>query len=78
LIWQERSLVRFAALSEEELTRYLATRSWKAHSGAYAIQEENDPYVKVVQGSLSNVIGLPLETLTQALAWLEGAGEPGA
>jgi septum formation protein len=77
LIWQERSLVRFAALSEEELTRYLATRSWKQHSGAYAIQEQDDPYVQVVQGSLSNVIGLPMETLTRALAWLEG-GEPGA
>jgi septum formation protein len=72
LIWQERSLVHFAALSDEQLTSYLLTREWKNNSGAYAIKEDGDPYVRVVQGSVTNVIGLPLETLTQRLAWLEG------
>lgn len=70
LIWQERSLVHFRALSDEELDRYLATRSWKNHSGAYAIEEEGDPYVRVTQGSITNVIGLPLETLRPRLGWL--------
>jgi septum formation protein len=70
VVWQERSLVHFAGLSDEELERYLATRSWKAHSGGYAIEEQGDPYVRVVEGSVSNVIGLPLETLTRVLAWL--------
>jgi septum formation protein len=68
--WQERTRVGFAPLSDEELERYLATRSWRGHSGAYAIREHGDPYVRVVEGSLSNVIGLPLETLTRVLAWL--------
>ena len=71
LIWQERSLVHFRALTDEELGRYLATRSWKDHSGAYAIEEAGDPYVRVVEGSVTNVIGLPLETLRERLAWLE-------
>jgi septum formation protein len=70
--WQERSLVHFAALSDEELDRYLATRSWKDHSGGYAIREQDDPYVRVTSGSVSNVIGLPMETLTGVLEWLEG------
>ena len=73
LIWQERSLVHFTALSDEEMTRYLATREWKNNSGAYAIREEGDPYVRVVAGSVTNVIGLPLETLTERLGWLAGA-----
>lgn len=34
---------------------------------AYAIQGDNDPYVRVVQGSLSNVIGLPMESVER---WL--------
>jgi septum formation protein len=75
LAWQECSRVYFAALSEAELDRYLATRSWRGHSGAYAIQEENDPYVRVVAGSVSNVIGLPLESLRKNLPVL--APDPG-
>jgi septum formation protein len=67
-VWQERSHVTFARLSDEELERYLATRSWRAHSGAYAIEEKGDPYVRVVEGSLTNVIGLPLESLGRVLA----------
>jgi septum formation protein len=70
VIWQERTRVAFAALTDAQLDAYLATRSWKGHSGAYAIQEKDDPYVRVVEGSMSNVIGLPLETLTRVLRWL--------
>lgn len=77
LIWQERSLVHFRALTDDELARYLATRQWQNNSGAYAILEEGDPYVRVVDGSVTNVIGLPLESLTRRLAWLEGAGTTG-
>lgn len=70
LMWQERSLVHFTALSDEEMDRYLATREWKHHSGAYAIREDGDPYVRVAAGSITNVIGLPLETLAPRLEWL--------
>lgn len=70
LVWQERSLVEFKGLSAAEMDEYLATRSWKPHSGAYAIEEAGDPYVRVTEGSITNVIGLPLETLRARLAWL--------
>jgi septum formation protein len=73
LVWQERSLVHFAALSDDEMSRYLEMREWKNNSGAYAIREDGDPYVRVVAGSVTNVIGLPLETLAERLGWLEGA-----
>jgi len=65
--WQERSCVQFRALSDAELDAYLATRQWEGCSGAYAIQEGEDPYVRVVEGSRSNVIGLPMETLERVL-----------
>ncbi len=68
--WQEVTRVAFAPLSDAELDRYLSTRSWRGHSGSYAIRETDDPYVRVVRGSLTNVIGLPMETLTRVLAWL--------
>ncbi len=67
LAWQEVSRVVFKALSDAELDAYLATRTWQGCSGAYAIQEHDDPFVRVVHGSISNVIGLPLETLGRLL-----------
>ena len=78
VIWQERTVVAFAPVSDAQLDAYLATRSWKGHSGAYAIQEKDDPYVRVVKGSMTNVIGLPLETLTGVLAWLLRPGAANA
>ncbi len=67
IVWQEQTRVAVAPLSEAQLDVYLATRSWRGHSGAYAIQEKDDPYVRVVRGSMSNVIGLPLESLREYL-----------
>jgi septum formation protein len=75
LVWQECSRVSFRALTDRELDDYLATRQWEGCSGGYAIQEKDDPYVRVVDGSMSNVIGLPMESLERGLQWL-GTAEP--
>lgn len=74
--WQEVSRVEFKALSDAELDAYLATRTWQGCSGAYAVKEEGDPYVRVVEGTVSNVIGLPMETLATVLPWLSAAPSP--
>ena len=68
--WQERSLVRMKALSEAEIDSYLKTRKWEGCSGAYAIELPHDPYLTVEDGSESNVIGLPMESLSKALDWV--------
>lgn len=70
LCWQERSLVRMKALSAAEIESYLATRKWEGCSGAYAIELPHDPYLTVEEGTVSNVIGLPMESLARALGWL--------
>jgi septum formation protein len=70
LAWQEVSRVAMAALDDAQLDAYLANRTWQGCSGAYAIQEDDDPYVRVVQGSTSNVIGLPMRTTRILLAQL--------
>jgi len=70
IVYQEQTRVAVAPLSEAELDVYLATRSWRGHSGAYAIQEKDDPYVRVMCGSITNVIGLPLESLAERLRLL--------
>jgi septum formation protein len=69
LAWQEVTRVWFQRLDDAELDAYLATRQWANNSGAYAIQGPDDPYVRVVRGSVSNVIGLPMETSRALLRW---------
>jgi septum formation protein len=69
--WQERSLVRMKLLSESEVEAYLKTRKWEGCSGAYAIELPSDPYLSVEEGSVSNVIGLPMESVEKALEWLQ-------
>jgi septum formation protein len=71
--WQERSLVRMKPLSDSEIDEYLRTRQWEGCSGAYAIRLPDDPYLTVTEGSVSNVIGLPMESLESALGWLAAA-----
>lgn len=72
IAWQEMSRVAMTAMSDAEMDEYLTTRTWQGCSGAYAIQEEHDPYVHVLEGSVSNVIGLPLESTMQILYSLAG------
>ncbi len=75
LCWQERSLVRMKALTPAEIDAYLQTRKWEGCSGAYSIELPDDPYLTVEEGSVSNVIGLPMESLAKALVWVAGWGE---
>jgi septum formation protein len=70
IAFQEVSRVAMKRMSDAEVDAYLKTRTWEGCSGAYAIQEGNDPYVRVVAGSISNVIGLPMETLEKVFAGL--------
>lgn len=70
--WQELSRVRMAQLTDAEIDNYLALRTWRGCSGAYAIQENADPYIQVLTGSTTNVIGLPMETLERVLEPLVG------
>jgi len=69
IVWQELSRVTMKPMSANEFDAYLKTRQWVGCSGAYAIQEQGDPLL-TVQGSITNVIGLPMETLQGRLEWL--------
>lgn len=56
-----RSLVHFRLLNDVELDRYLDTGEWRDKAGAYGVQCRDDPFVENVEGSISNVIGLPID-----------------
>jgi septum formation protein len=66
----ESTLVHFAALSAEEITRYLATGEPHDKAGGYAIQGRAGRYIPRIEGCYFNVVGLPLARLQLALAEL--------
>lgn len=63
----ESTLVHFAALSPEEITRYLATGEPHDKAGAYAIQGHAGRFIPRIDGCYFNVVGLPLSRVYQAL-----------
>lgn len=60
-----RSSVRFKSLSQEEIERYVDEYRPYDKAGAYAVQE--GVVVKSYRGSLTNIIGLPMEKLIKVL-----------
>jgi septum formation protein len=70
IVWQEMSRVTMKPMSSVDIDQYLASRQWVGCSGAYAIREDGDPLLSV-EGSVTNVIGLPMESLTERLPLLD-------
>jgi septum formation protein len=61
----ERTAVYFKQLSEAEKDRYVAFGEWEGRSGGYAIQTLGSTLVERVEGSVSNVVGLPVGLLIE-------------
>lgn len=59
--------VRFHEVSEADLEWYLQTEEPLGKAGGYAIQGAGSLFVRSVEGSLSNVIGLPIAETRRAL-----------
>lgn len=59
--------VRFRALTDDEIARYIASGEPMDKAGSYAIQGLGVCFVAGISGSYSNVVGLPLCRLTLAL-----------
>jgi septum formation protein len=59
--------VTFRPISADEIDWYLSTGESLGKAGGYALQGLASLFVEQVQGSLSNVIGLPLEVVQRAI-----------
>jgi septum formation protein len=62
------------SLTNEQIARHIAGGTWEGKAGAYAIQETGDEFVERLDGSLTNVVGLPMELLARLLADLPCSG----
>jgi septum formation protein len=63
----EVTLVTFAPLSEQEISDYVRSGEPMDKAGAYAIQGLASRFVKRIEGSYSNVVGLPIQLVHEML-----------
>jgi septum formation protein len=68
--------VRFQALSDAEIAWYLDTGEPEGKAGAYGIQGRASRFIDWIEGSWSNVVGLPISTVYRLLKAVED-GTPG-
>ena len=68
--------VTMRPMTDAEIGAYIESGEWIGKAGAYAIQETADQFVDKVEGSFSNVVGLPIEMVIGMLvAARAGGGE---
>jgi septum formation protein len=61
----EKTTVVFKDLSKTEKERYVKFGEWEGRSGGYAIQTLGSSLVERLEGSVSNVVGLPVGLLAE-------------
>jgi septum formation protein len=68
------TVVAFKRLTDEEIATYLASEDWHGKAGGYAIQGRAAAFVKGINGSYTNVVGLDLfatAALLRGVGWLK-------
>jgi septum formation protein len=58
-------------MTDDDIEKYLDEGPWQGKAGAYAIQDMDDPFVEVISGSFTNVVGLPEELLEKMIRAFE-------
>ncbi len=66
LVETDTTVVYPRQMSAEQIDSYIKSGVWKGKAGAYGIQETGDEFIEKIDGSFTNVMGLPME-LTEKL-----------
>lgn len=70
LVECDATIVYPRKMSARQVAEHVAGGTWQDKAGAYAIQETGDEFVEKIEGSLTNVMGLPMELLESLLTRL--------
>ncbi len=70
LSFTETTHVTFQPLSDRQISAYLREMNPMDKAGAYAVQEGGERLIEAIDGSLTNVVGLPLGRLRRSLSEL--------
>jgi septum formation protein len=66
-VFADQTSVHFQKLTAEKVRAYVSRVHTLDKAGAYAIQEEGESIVESIDGSYTNVVGLPVERLREEL-----------
>jgi len=64
--------VQFKRLTQGEIDAYIASNEWHGKAGGYAIQGTAAAFIPAINGSYSNVVGLPLSEVKTMLEAFRG------
>jgi septum formation protein len=67
LVTYDESFVTFKKIGEEWIRDYVENYNVMDKAGAYAVQENSDPFIKKIEGSYYNVVGLPIEKVKRII-----------
>ena len=67
LIDYDITVVTLLDLSDQDIRNYIRIGEWKGRAGAYSSRDRASLFIKEIQGSPSNVIGLPMQKIFEIL-----------
>jgi septum formation protein len=67
IVESETTTVYPKVLTDKQIAEHIKSGAWRDKAGAYAIKESGDAFIERVEGSLTNVMGLPMELLGQMM-----------
>ena len=73
----EVTLVEFFALGDADIAWYVKSEEGRDKAGAYAIQGLASRFIPRIDGSYSNVVGLPMAAVHKALGQIASGVHPG-
>ncbi|MDZ7814978.1 MAG: Maf family protein [Planctomycetota bacterium] len=70
----DSTTVHMKPMNDREISEYISSGEAKGRAGSYAVQETGDRFVEKLEGSYTNVVGLPMEAFGQLLEILSNRG----
>lgn len=67
IVDSDATLVKFLKLTDDEIKSYIKSGEWIGRAGAYSIRDKAGLFIESIEGSDSNVIGLPLHKVYKIL-----------
>ena len=63
----DQTIVYFSNITGREINQYIESDEWMGRAGAYSIRDKAALFIDSIEGSFSNVIGLPLNKIFKVL-----------
>jgi septum formation protein len=67
IVESDTTVVYPRQLPEPQIAEHIQSGNWQGKAGAYGIQESGDEFVERIDGSFTNVMGLPMELIEKLL-----------